>query len=270
MPARHDILCGALDFLWRPWGSIETLGGRHHRAAARAPASPPCWSPTIRTCSRPAARTTTSTSPPGTTSAATRATPGRPGPTPAGSARRRSAAAGCPTTTVARLVPRRGRLPGPAHDGGRGALARRERRRTTTRFFLFVDEFDPHEPFDTPEPWASMYDPDWEGAHLIWPPYAVGAVAARRADRARRRGRSARHYGAKLTMIDHWFGRLLDALDAQRAVGRHGGHRLHRPRPLPRREGHLGQARRADLRAARPHPAAGRRAGRRAGRSAMR
>ena len=23
MPARHDILCGALDFLWRPWGSIE-------------------------------------------------------------------------------------------------------------------------------------------------------------------------------------------------------------------------------------------------------
>jgi arylsulfatase A-like enzyme len=23
MPARHDILCGALEFLWRPWGSIE-------------------------------------------------------------------------------------------------------------------------------------------------------------------------------------------------------------------------------------------------------
>jgi len=23
MPARHDILCGALDFLWKPWGSIE-------------------------------------------------------------------------------------------------------------------------------------------------------------------------------------------------------------------------------------------------------
>ena len=43
--------------------------------------------------------------------------------------------------------------------------------------FLFVGEFDPHEPFDTPEPWASMYDPDWEGPHLIWPPY-VGATAA--------------------------------------------------------------------------------------------
>ena len=23
IPARHDLLCGALDFLWRPWGSIE-------------------------------------------------------------------------------------------------------------------------------------------------------------------------------------------------------------------------------------------------------
>src|SRR6266540_4390853 len=23
IPARHDILCGALDFLWKPWGSIE-------------------------------------------------------------------------------------------------------------------------------------------------------------------------------------------------------------------------------------------------------
>src|SRR5262249_48626711 len=23
MPARHDILCGQLDFLWKPWGSVE-------------------------------------------------------------------------------------------------------------------------------------------------------------------------------------------------------------------------------------------------------
>ena len=29
------------------------------------------------------------------------------------------------------------------------------------RWLLFVDEFDPHEPFDTPEPWAHRYDPDW-------------------------------------------------------------------------------------------------------------
>lgn len=41
---------------------------------------------------------------------------------------------------------------------------------------LFVDEFDPHEPFDTPEPYASMYDPDWEGPHIIWPPYVAGGI----------------------------------------------------------------------------------------------
>ena len=23
MPARHDILCGSLDFLWRAWGSVD-------------------------------------------------------------------------------------------------------------------------------------------------------------------------------------------------------------------------------------------------------
>src|SRR3546814_16607602 len=44
------------------------------------------------------------------------------------------------------------------------------------RFMLFVDEFDPHEPFDTPEPYASMYDKDWEGEHMIWPPCMQGAL----------------------------------------------------------------------------------------------
>ena len=52
-------------------------------------------------------------------------------------------------------------------------------------FLLFVDEFDPHEPFDTPEPWAGRYDPDWDGELLIWPPYDVGAVAAGPLERAR-------------------------------------------------------------------------------------
>jgi hypothetical protein len=48
---------------------------------------------------------------------------------------------------------------------------------------------------------------------IIWPPYAVGAV-----ERGVITAREARHvranYGAKLSMIDHWFGRLLDVVDA--------------------------------------------------------
>jgi arylsulfatase A-like enzyme len=81
------------------------------------------------------------------------------------------------------------------------------------RFFLMVDEFDPHEPFDTPAPFASMYDPDWNAPIEIWPPYLVDAVSSGLLDE-----RTARHiranYGSKLTFIDHWFARLLDALAA--------------------------------------------------------
>jgi arylsulfatase A-like enzyme len=82
------------------------------------------------------------------------------------------------------------------------------------RFFLFVDEFDPHEPFDTPEPYASMYD-RWEGPHLIWPPYVNGGVQQGVIDdRQARQIRAS--YGSKLTMIDSWFGKVVGAIDRNR------------------------------------------------------
>ncbi len=83
------------------------------------------------------------------------------------------------------------------------------------RFFLFVDEFDPHEPFDTPDEYVRRYDPDWDGPPLIWPPYAVGAV--KRGIMSEREGRQIRaRYGAKLTMIDHWLGKVLDRIDEKK------------------------------------------------------
>ena len=42
MPARHDILCGALDFLWRPWGSIEIWEDADRPRSCAAPASRRC------------------------------------------------------------------------------------------------------------------------------------------------------------------------------------------------------------------------------------
>jgi hypothetical protein len=86
------------------------------------------------------------------------------------------------------------------------------------RFFLFVDEFDPHEPFDTPEPWASRYDTDWAGPRLIWPPYVVGAQARGVLD-ARQARQIRSQYGAKLSMIDHWLGKLLATIDARGLAG---------------------------------------------------
>ena len=80
------------------------------------------------------------------------------------------------------------------------------------RFFLFVDEFDPHEPFDTPDHYIRLYDPEWAGPPLIWPPYGKDCV--KRGIISEREGRQIRaRYLAKLTMIDAWFGKVLDALD---------------------------------------------------------
>jgi arylsulfatase A-like enzyme len=82
-------------------------------------------------------------------------------------------------------------------------------------FLLFVDEFDPHEPFDTPAPWAGRYDPSWSGEMLIWPPYEVGAVAKGRL--SEREGRHIRaNYGSKLSMIDSWVGSVFAALEERK------------------------------------------------------
>lgn len=210
IPARHDLLCGSLDFLWRPWGSIEIwerpitaylrakgvismlisdhphlfeVGGENYHADfyawdyLRGHESDP-WK------TRP------------------------------------------DESWVGAPMYGRGFMP---YDNSRGyfreesdfpgprtmAAAARwldENAGYHDRFFLFVDEFDPHEPFDTPEPYASMYDDSWEGAHLIWPPYMRGAVT--NGLLTEREGRQVRaSYGAKLTMIDHWFGRIVDAIE---------------------------------------------------------
>jgi hypothetical protein len=80
------------------------------------------------------------------------------------------------------------------------------------RFMLVVDEFDPHEPFDTPEPWASRYGPTWDGPRMIWPPYSTDTIknGVLTPDQAAHlRG----NYGSKLSMVDHWFGQILDVFD---------------------------------------------------------
>jgi len=214
MPARHDILCGALDFLWKPWGSIEV------------------WEEPITAPLRAAGVTTMLVSDhphlfeTGGENYHTDFTawdylrghesdPWKTRPDPS--------FVGTPALPAAKgMLPHHyddsrtwfrceADFPGPKTmraaaewlDLNAGAHE---------RFLLFVDEFDPHEPFDTPLPWATRYDPDWEGERLVWPPYVVGA--RRHGVLTERQARQLRaNYGAKLSMIDHWLGRVLDALD---------------------------------------------------------
>ncbi len=212
MPARHDLLCGALDFLWKPWGSIEV------------------WEEAITVPLRRAG-------------VVTKLVTDHPHLFETGGEnyhvdftawdyqrghegdlwRTRPDASwlGAPSFG-------RGHTP---YDASRGwfrgeedfpgprtmAAAARwiaEEAPDDERFLLFVDEFDPHEPFDTPEPYASMYDATWEGPHLIWPPYTAAAIGdGKLSEREARQVRA--QYGGKLTMIDAWFGRLLEAIEAR-------------------------------------------------------
>jgi arylsulfatase A-like enzyme len=212
MPARHDILCGALDFLWKAWGSVEI------------------WEDAITYALRDAGVTTqlisdhphlfeTGGENYHVDFTAWDYVRGHEGD--AWKTRPDPSWAGAPSFG-------RGHMP---YDDSRGyfrdeadfpgpktmAAATRwieDNAGVHDRFMLFVDEFDPHEPFDTPEPWASKYDPDWVGPHLIWPPYVVGGL--QRGVLTERQGWQVRmQYGAKLSMIDAWLGRLLAAIDAK-------------------------------------------------------
>lgn len=82
------------------------------------------------------------------------------------------------------------------------------------KWFLQIDEFDVHEPFHCPEPYTSMYtdedphDPDMP----FWPYYGrIDKGQSELTDRQLQFVRS--QFAGKVTMVDRWFGRLLDKLD---------------------------------------------------------
>ena len=270
MPARHDILCGSLDFLWRPWGSIEVWEEAITRHLRRAGVTTMLVSdhPHLFEVGGENYHTDFSgwdyvrghegdpwRTYPDPSFVGAPALPARGGGWFWQDRLGWTEADDRPYDLSRTFFRSESDYPGPK-TMQTAARWLREGAPDDAPFLLFVDEFDPHEPFDTPAPWAGRYDPGWEGELLIWPPYDVGAVAAGRL--SEREGRHIRaNYGSKLSMIDHWVGSGVRRADRARAVGEHGGHRLHGPWALSRGEGHLGQARRHAVRAAGAHPVAG-------------
>jgi len=109
-------------------------------------------------------------------------------------------------------------------------LAGRER---TAPFFCWVHLFDPHHAYTPPEPWASMYDPDYDG-----PVDGTSAGLAKAAEEhggqvlARDFGRMITLYDGEISYADHWLGELLGSIpestlvvftaDHGEAFGEHG------------------------------------------------
>lgn len=74
------------------------------------------------------------------------------------------------------------------------------------KFFLWVDSFDPHEPWDPPQHYLDLYDPHFKGGV---PPNFFNDAAITPRERKHLRAR----YAAMITMIDTWFGRVLERLE---------------------------------------------------------
>jgi arylsulfatase A-like enzyme len=236
MPARHDILCGTLDFLWRPWGSIEVWEEPVTAALRRAGVTTMLVSDHPHLFETGGENYHTDFSAwdyvrghegdpwrtyPDPSWVGAPALPARDGGWYWRDRMGLGVGGGSGGVAVDRGYDRSRTFfrdevdfPGPRTMATAAEWLRRGAPpvvRSGGRFMLFVDEFDPHEPFDTPLPWAGRYDPSWSGDLLIWPPYDVGAVAAGRL--TEREGRQIRaNYGAKLSMIDHWVGSVFDAL----------------------------------------------------------
>jgi arylsulfatase A-like enzyme len=76
-------------------------------------------------------------------------------------------------------------------------------------FFLFIDSFDPHEPWDPPRKYVERYDDADAGvADPIFPVYGRDDYLSPREIQ-----RMKALYAGELTMTDHWLGVFLERLD---------------------------------------------------------
>lgn len=78
-------------------------------------------------------------------------------------------------------------------------------------FMLWVEGFDPHEPFDVPQKYIDLYreadGDDYEGQPCYWPEYRRNNFTEQETNHLHVR------YKALLTMTDHYIGKIFDVLD---------------------------------------------------------
>jgi arylsulfatase A-like enzyme len=76
-------------------------------------------------------------------------------------------------------------------------------------FFMYVDTFDPHEPFDPPEWYADLYaDPEYDGQVCYYPNYGPAEVYTEAELRHMRA-----LYAGEVSLVDTWVGYLLRRME---------------------------------------------------------
>lgn len=90
----------------------------------------------------------------------------------------------------------------------------REKRDPSRPFFLWIDSFDPHEPWDPPSTWKKEpcpYDADYKGNPIILAPWIE--VEGNLPDEDLQHIRAL--YAESVTVVDKWIGNLLDSVRQQ-------------------------------------------------------
>jgi arylsulfatase A-like enzyme len=88
-------------------------------------------------------------------------------------------------------------------------LEQRAPTRKSSPFFLCVDVFDPHEPWDPPCPYVDLYDSGYQGEAVIYPAYGYWQEFLTQAE--------LRHahalYCGEVSLVDTWVGYLFSTIE---------------------------------------------------------
>ena len=83
-----------------------------------------------------------------------------------------------------------------------------EQHRKLDRWFLCLDTFDPHEPYDAPESLVELYDPGYDGEVITYPAYGPASVFSKREIRNIRA-----RYAAECSLVDKYVGKVLRKIE---------------------------------------------------------
>ena len=80
----------------------------------------------------------------------------------------------------------------------------------TDKWFLCLDCFDPHEPWDPPQYYRDMYNPGYKGTEIYCPDYVTDYREVMTAEELQH---VKALYAGEVTMVDYWLGYFLNKLE---------------------------------------------------------